>query len=40
MNIYMTEPVTDMERAELEKLGLYDTNDRSKAEEQQDEAQE
>ena len=40
MNIYMTEPVTDAERGELEKLGLYDTNDRSKAEESQDETQE
>ena len=28
MNIYMTEPLTDAERIELEKQGLYDTNDR------------
>jgi hypothetical protein len=27
MNIYMTEPVTDEERLELEELGLYDTNE-------------
>ena len=30
MNIYMTEPLTDEERIELEKQGLYDTNDRTK----------
>ena len=34
MNIYMTEPVTDQERYELEQLGLYDTNDRSADEEE------
>lgn len=28
LNIYMTEPLTDLERAELEAMGLYDTNDR------------
>ena len=26
MNIYMTEPLTEAERAELNKMGLYDTN--------------
>ena len=29
MNIYMTEPLTDEERLELEELGLYDTNERN-----------
>lgn len=28
MNIYMTEPVSDEEKLELEELGLYDTNER------------
>ncbi|MDO5132010.1 MAG: penicillin-binding protein 2 [Eubacteriales bacterium] len=28
LNIYMTEPLSYMEQAELEKMGLYDTNDR------------
>lgn len=28
MNIYMTEPLTDAEKLELEELGLYDTNER------------
>ena len=32
LNIYMTEPVTDAERLELEELGLYDTNDRTEQE--------
>ena len=27
LNIYMTEPLTDQEKQELEKLGLYDTNE-------------
>jgi stage V sporulation protein D (sporulation-specific penicillin-binding protein) len=27
MNIYMTEPLTDEERLELEAIGLYDTNE-------------
>ena len=30
MNIYMTEPITETERMELEKIGLYDTNERTK----------
>lgn len=40
LNIYMTEPVTDEERAELESLGLYDTNDRSQTEQEDAETQE
>lgn len=35
MNIYMTEPLTDEERIELEKQGLYDTNDRTKDRQQE-----
>ena len=33
MNIYMTEPLTDQEKLELEELGLYDTNDPDSKEE-------
>ena len=39
MNIYMTEPLTDEERLELEELGLYDTNKPSSEEEETGDAQ-
>jgi stage V sporulation protein D (sporulation-specific penicillin-binding protein) len=39
MNIYMTEPVTDEERLELEELGLYDTNEASPDDEETEESQ-
>ncbi len=35
MNIYMTEPLTDEERLELEALGLYDTNEPVSEEEEE-----
>ena len=39
LNIYMTEPVTDEERQELEELGLYDTNEASPDDEETKESQ-
>ena len=39
MNIYMTEPVTDEERLELEELGLYDTHEASPDDEETEETQ-